>query len=454
MKENKGSEVEDLVQKICARMFIADFVVRSPKFKKPSGQEKEAADILIPFKQNLLVYQVKSKSELKMASEKSDVDYKRIVGKIDEGIGQLNTIQSAINQRSIKNVQNSLGIVIPFDSEKFTKIIGIVVLDLLGEQDFPEEERTKIHNGFVFKDNMPIHIFLKEDLEIIATEIDTFPDFLKYLTKRETCFKKKILLHHTEERDFLALYKCYPKTIDEALSSKKQILLNIDSMWSNYQNNRKVIDERNNQNKPSFLIDAIIKYLNESIGFKPDFSAIVPRNDIEQGTVENYLISATELASIDRLTRRTIGLKFIELMVKANSSSNPMLSISRDKDDNSAILFLAAKLPREDRVIALQIYAALAYCKFNLRKIFCISSENESAEKRSYDCMLIEDVVYENHDELAMKAANLFNHSSHFRISEFGTDNKKTRKSNESKLGRNSSCPCGSGKKYKKCCLR
>jgi hypothetical protein len=45
-----GFEVEDLVEIICNKMFFSDFVVRNPKYKKESGLEKEAADLLVPYK--------------------------------------------------------------------------------------------------------------------------------------------------------------------------------------------------------------------------------------------------------------------------------------------------------------------------------------------------------------------------------------------------------------------
>ena len=41
-KENKGAEVEDLVERVCKLIFLPDITVRSPKFKKGGKLEKEA----------------------------------------------------------------------------------------------------------------------------------------------------------------------------------------------------------------------------------------------------------------------------------------------------------------------------------------------------------------------------------------------------------------------------
>jgi len=84
-KSDRGEEAEDLVEQICHKMFLADFTVRNPKFLK-GVSEKEAADFLVPFGTHLLAFQVKSKTEMKSALEKDEKDFKRIEGKISEGL--------------------------------------------------------------------------------------------------------------------------------------------------------------------------------------------------------------------------------------------------------------------------------------------------------------------------------------------------------------------------------
>jgi hypothetical protein len=72
-KEERGNEIEDIVGQICSIAFLEDFVVRNPVSKKESGSTKEAADFLVPVNKTLLAFQVKSKTELKLASEKTRV---------------------------------------------------------------------------------------------------------------------------------------------------------------------------------------------------------------------------------------------------------------------------------------------------------------------------------------------------------------------------------------------
>ena len=80
-----GKRGEELVQTICTRMFFSDFTVTNPKYTKSDRNQKEAADILVPFRNVLIAFQVKSKEEKKL-SGKTSVDYGRITKKCEDGI--------------------------------------------------------------------------------------------------------------------------------------------------------------------------------------------------------------------------------------------------------------------------------------------------------------------------------------------------------------------------------
>jgi hypothetical protein len=125
--DNKGKDIEDLVEKICTRMFFSDFTVRSQKFKNASKQEKEAADLLIPFDDVLLAIQVKTKIDNKPYSQKSKIDLARIENRIEDAVEQFKTIKRVIANSRLKELETTRGYKIPFDGKKFKKIIGIVV---------------------------------------------------------------------------------------------------------------------------------------------------------------------------------------------------------------------------------------------------------------------------------------------------------------------------------------
>ncbi len=95
-----GTKVEDRVQELCERLFFPDFTVRSPSYSKSGGRQKEAADLLVPFDNRLLIFQIKTKQEKKPVSEKSHTDFDRIRRKVDDAVAQVRAAINAVrNQR-------------------------------------------------------------------------------------------------------------------------------------------------------------------------------------------------------------------------------------------------------------------------------------------------------------------------------------------------------------------
>ncbi len=454
MSDNKGYEVEDLVQKICSRMFLADFVVKAPEYKKQDLKQtkKEACDVLVPFKDNLLVYQVKSKKESKKATEKNDVDFGKIHRKIDGAVKQFKAIKEALKHDLIQTIETSVGITIPFDCKQYKKIIGIVVLDLLGEEVFPEHERTILYNGFQFEHEIPIHVFLRDELEAIATEIDTLPDFIDYLIKREWLYRNNRLLPLTSEKDLLTLYKCKPDKLEQVLGSGFTRLMIDDSCWSGYQaESKQEIAARNNANKSSMLIDRMISWFHSSIGFNPYPEKNLTTNVSASGSIENYYAAITELASLTRMQRRMIADKLIDRMQQADQGGD-RYSLMINKEDQTGVVVMAATSARTARVQFLEVLIFVAYCGFKLKKVIGIATENATVQLRSYDLLAVENADFDQYqyEEAAKKAKELFGEQYNHHETEYPHVQKASCKK---KTGRNDLCPCGSGKKFKKCCL-
>jgi len=209
-----GKRAEERVQTICSKMFFSDFTVRSPKYTKPDRNQKEAADIWFPFNDVLIVFQVKSKQEKKL-SGKTIVDYGRITRKVEEGINQLKTIKRALRNNRFSALKTVKGYDMPFNCSAVRKTTGVVILDLIGEERIPPEDRTSIWNGFTVKFGIPIHVFMRQDFEAISTELDTIPDFLKYLEVKEKIRSIEKSFLFGEELDFLTLYKTNWPLVDD-----------------------------------------------------------------------------------------------------------------------------------------------------------------------------------------------------------------------------------------------
>jgi hypothetical protein len=413
-----GYDVENLVEEICKTIYLSDFVVRNPKYKKQSGKAKEAADFLVPFDNTLLAFQVKSKKEIKSALEKTEVDFKRINAKIEDGVDQLNTIKRALNADHLFELKNVAGIEIPFSKEKYNIIIGIVIIDLIGEERFPYGERTEILNGFLQKFEIPIHIFMRDDFKEISTEIDTLPDFINYVEKRRLLYEKHALTPVTNELDFLAIFKTAPKLIDDCLNGKCDLLVITEGIWNSYKIEHKTeIEERNIANNPSYIIDYIIADLRRSIGYKPNIKSPAKRTDVEQGSIEQYWISITELSKLPRVIRRGIGEVLIKKMKKAQKTGHGHSLVKYDED--SAFVVLSTAKNRQQRANGIYNLCAAAYCGLSAKRVIGVATEPFDAKERSFDVVFLNDVKFINEAELRESFKNNFTSASHFKIKEY-----------------------------------
>jgi hypothetical protein len=416
----QGSKVEEIAHQICEKIFLSDFVVSNPKYVKKSGVENEIADTLILLNSNLIGFQVKSKKEIKKLNDKTEADIARIHKRIAEGIKQLSSVKKALEAHEQLRVKNRINIEIELNTKTVQKIIGVVILDLIGEEQYPENERTEILGGFSWNDDIPVHIFMRSDLELIASEIDTPADFMCYLDMREKLYSKQILFPTVSERDYLGLYKLNPNIFTDAIANKIDGFAISEGHWDEYVVNRNDLrEQRDKLNYNSYFIDKIITDLHTSIGFTdPNLEKTVMRNDLKQGTVENYFALISELASLTRLERRTVGEMLVHCLTQADKSGHSH-SLYTIPEENRGILILSTKRERPSRVIALQNLTSMAYCRFGLTKIIGIATENLSVQSRSFDSIVFKNVSFENEKELIEASQTAFRIGQHVNNNEF-----------------------------------
>lgn len=416
----QGAKAEDIVHQICEKIFMSDFVIPNPKFTKKSGVENEIADALILLNNNLLSFQVKSKKEIKKLSDKTDVDIGRIHKRIAEGISQLSSVKKALDAHEQLRVKNKVGIEIELNTKTVEKVTGIVILDLIGEELLPENERTEILGGFSWNNEIPVHIFMRSDLELIASEIDTPADFMSYLDMREKLYSKQILFPTVSERDYLGLYKLNPNIFTDAIAKKIDGFAISEGHWDEYVVNRADLrEQRSKLNHSSYFVDKIISEIHTSIGFTDSkLEENVLRNDIQQGTVANYFAVINELASLNRLERRTVGEMLLHCLTQAEKSghSHALYTIP-DKD--KGVLILSTIKDRPSRVIGLQNLASMAYCRFGFNEIVGVATETLSADSRSYDFIAFKGVEFENKDELIQASHGCFKEGKSISTNEF-----------------------------------
>lgn len=395
--------VENIVHKICEKMFLSDFVVSNPKFQKVKVNtivEHEIADTLVLFKDTLLGFQVKSRDFSNSSKKDSLVIINRIKKTIAEGVSQLGSIRSALRSKEVLYVNNRAGIQVELNPNFIKQVIGVVVIDLIHEEHLDNDCKNKISTDFLYNKDIPTHVFSRSDLEFLASELDTMPDFIKYLNIREKIYSNKLLPQGVTEKDFLAYYKLNPSGIELAINTSQSISL-MQGFWNKYLTDyHEKIIERNISNRPSYLIDKIIASIHKSIGTDQSIKDILEDNQHEN-TKNNYFSAITELASSDRVTRRGYGLALIEKMKKANSQPNGSYSLSINKEDKSGLIFLASSRPRKERYCFLQRLAAAAYCRFKLEKILALATEQASADEHFYDIIRFQNTDFENPEKFS-----------------------------------------------------
>ncbi|HAT1884110.1 TPA: SEC-C metal-binding domain-containing protein [Legionella pneumophila] len=100
-----------------------------------------------------------------------------------------------------------------------------------------------------------------------------------------------------------------------------------------------------------------------------------------------------------------------------------------------------------ERYSFLKCLASSAYCKFNLRKVIGISTDNASAPLHYYEIISYENMQFNDYDEFCTLANKLFKSPKIEHLTEYNSQKKLKRR-----IFLNNKCPCGSGRKYKNCC--
>jgi hypothetical protein len=400
-------------------MFFSDFVVRQPHFTKPSGKQIEIADLLVPFGDTLLVFQVKSKLELKPASEKSSVDFGRITKAVEEGIAQLRVVNRAIANDWLRIVRTVRGLDVEIDSSAISNLAGVVVVDLIGEESLPPEERTSLFSSFTRRHNIPIHVFLGVDFLEIARELDTLPDFMEFLATTQSLYEDGHLLMPPSVLDLLAFYKMDPDRLNSVLNSDTNLIIE-EGLWESYRKDHAAeIAARDELNEPSYLIDQVIETLHTAVGYDMEGNVLADLGLRGQGTVEGYMTVARELASLSRLERRILGERLLKCLRKSMETGRSFSLLVLD-DRKTGYLVLAKSGDRMERREFLYTITAIAYCHLGLNRIISVATELLAGEGRSYDVIGLRDVRFENADELAAAANDFFGETYRSRGTEFG----------------------------------
>lgn len=474
---------EKFLSEICDKTFLKLWVYPNTFYKKG----KEFCDVLVVFEENVFIFSVK---EITFNLEKdTGVAWQRWKRKaIDDSIKQINGAVSWIAKCPDKifldpNCEKLIPIKIP-DNPIIHRIIvaygaeeackSASESNLNGSLGISYSDAPSIFEGDVFNftlslPKLPVyHVFDSFNLNIILEELDTIFDLTRYFEAKEAAITKYDLVTYCGEEDLLAHYffnfddvrkRHFIGTIDNDVNC-----ISIgEGEWDGFKNH-KSYKLRKEANAKTNLWDQIIQRSCQNaldgtlMGASP-FS--LPNAIIEMAKEPRFIRRENSIAMINSINK----------FPNFNGKPGRLLSSYPSIDKNKRYVFLQLTPPddeidyeniyRPSRQAMLEIACGVLKNKNkNLKTIvgIAIDAPKYNPKSNSDDLLLMNCEEWSKPQEEQYKEENkefrFFEspqkESSWVRTQDFPDGSNKLIKR---KLGRNEKCLCGSGKKYKKCCL-
>jgi hypothetical protein len=379
-----GRSIEDVIENLCCRSFFADFTIRSPKYYKSGGLEKEAADLLVIFDETLLAIQVKSKKINSASVSSHKIEAARVTKVVNNAIHQFKALTEALNSPTFASFVNGRGIEIAFDKKAVKEVILIVIFVPIWEGEAGESGRIRFDHTCYPDDAIPIHLFSLEQFSLLLTILNTLPDFLFYLTARWALHGEKVIPKDSDPADELAFITFERKKLVEVL--EKHIFTDISGLLNRH---RISMERLERQEKPSYFIDDLIERLCAAIGHT---GPVDPRFNMlaEPNSLKGYSMTIPYFAKLNRNERA----QFTEFLIKrVNDSEKQGIAFRGFKfheQSPEAYLVLAARGTREERRIMLANIAKGMGFKLNVKTVVGLTVGHDWPDSSACDVAIID----------------------------------------------------------------
>ena len=380
--KEKGNEGEAFVNEIVYESFMKYWCYPGPEDEK--GNKKEICDLLIIFRDTAIIVSVKN-YEFK---DNYDRYFRRTINKAVKQIyGAERKLFLSNRDVFIQHPDKELE---RFPREVIQKIHRIIINLGEGVKFYPFQKETK--------DEKFITLFDKAAFQAIVKELDTLPDFIEYLTKREELFKdKEVLVLPGEEEDFseetavqffehaqanlnkegkrsillsgtehdlLAHYLKNGRNFPEILNSEEYSggVLQLDGSWADFLRNKQNL-RRKEEDRISYFVDELVEreILNK------------PSNESEQ--------LAKELLSFDRFHRRVVSKMFWDFYHAYHTAHREFFARRYACIDDVGVVFAYFTPDLSDEMINSLLGLALdsfcIYSRYESEKMILISTTTE-----------------------------------------------------------------------------
>jgi len=358
-KADGFTQTEKILSKICDRTFLKIWNYTNPYNKN----HKEFCDVIAVFENHIFIFFDRNKIFDFTSDDDFVIKWDRWYRDVIES--QIKTCYGA--ERYIKtgdklyldsNLSKELPIMYDLDKLKVHKIIVAH-----GARDaclkFSKENingslgihYSKLANDFKLpffvnlESKNPIHVLDSHNLEIILSELDTFHDFVNYVTEKERAIENNIFISYCGEEDLLAYYLMNfdEKEKKHYIGRKDCVGLTIaEGTWNEFINSP-AYRVKQECNKISYFWDELInEFCNNALKGKLSGDA-----NIFKGNSGVY-----EMAKEPRFYRRALSENMIDAINNFPDNGLPIGRLLRAMDSffkNVKYVFLQYKIDFKDK---------------------------------------------------------------------------------------------------------
>jgi hypothetical protein len=379
---NIGRPIEDLVDSICARSFFADFTIKSPKYYKFNGQEKEAADVLVVFNDTLLAIQIKSKEFDSSPQQPSPAELMRVSKTIGKAIRQFHALGEAMGRPNFKSFANGRGIEVEFDRNQITDIILIVIFAPVWKEGSDTPARIRFDATCYAEGKIPIHLFTLEQFALLLKLLDTLPDFLLYLMARSTLHDERLIPQDSDPIDEWALVTFERKRLAAIL--QKRTFTDLSGLFRRHEISLSRLERRE---RPSYFIDRLIEQLNATIGstltLDPRYNLLADPNSLKA-----YHSLIPHLAKLNRDERGRLTEFLLKIVMRCHKQGFAFRGFKFNEQSDEAYVVLAANRERDERRIALVNIALAMGFKLKAKTVIGLAVGHDWPESPIFDMAL------------------------------------------------------------------
>jgi len=314
----------------------------------------------------------------------------------------------------------------------------------------------------------PIHIFDSHNLPIVFGELDTIADFSQYLAAKVDAIGKLDMLSYCGEEDLLAHYQLnfdreakrhYIGTRDSTITA---VAIG-EGEWKDFVE-MPVYTSTKDANRVSYLWDEIIQNTGQNsldgtvTGSSPlrGRSAILemakePRfmrcslSEAMRSAVVNFPETLSFIRNVTLMPSASPTKAYVLLQLRVPEQFRMAADYRTKRQSFLEIACAAAKnkQPQLETIVGIAIDAPKFVSEDGEDFILMDCKDWPEERRKYYESM--------NKDWEFFKSPSLKQREIH--ATEFVHPTPDPGRAGAAKVGRNDRCPCGSGKKYKKCCI-